>query len=122
MCPQPLQGGVLHHSFGFYVGIQILQKRRPFETCYSLHHAYTSCTVNFEEHTFAKDSWNMSVITKGSKGSQVWVFLGPQRPPKHKDPTNQPWLLVSPLYCSLEPECEILTCMWSFGPLFLGVV
>ena len=26
-------------------------------------------------------------------------------------------ILVSPLYWALEPECEILLFMWSFGPL-----
>ena len=29
----------------------------------------------------------------------------------------QPWCLVSPLYWALEPECQILLFMWSFGPL-----
>ena len=43
-------------------------------------------------------------------------LLLPRPQKKHKQRSYATYFLVSPLSWALEPECEILIFMWSFGP------
>ena len=54
--------------------------------------------------------------TKEAGENKAHICIAPQKTTSTLG-SYKTWLLVSPLYWALEPECQMLMFMWSFGPL-----